>query len=761
MEHEDQARLGGDIESCLDQIVSLRATDESKLAAFRRLELIVGGLCVKSSGQTATSDVGGLGELLRLQDQFEYNIPSRLLPWISLSSANLESLYVSIKIAKDGTEPSQNDALKGLATQIMLALSIIQGIALNHSRSKDWLGRIKSLEILVDLLLASRHVSSIPSSSSEPSKTSSSSFLPSTTLDTLLCILVDSTSALRAFEQCNGVQAIVKILKRAATPREVRMKCMEFLYFYLLDETKPSSTMISTSDFSQYDPSPVPTAPSTPMYPRTHSRSRSSLLPPPVPSTPAKTSSGSHTLLRGSSTSSLITSDSSSGSASQLSTAPRAKAKKPYLGGLAPPNRPSPKPRTEYGSSTYSFPSSSYSGPSVGSANASTKGYVTESSQTSRSNSHNEVPNSDIDSVGAGKGEGEGEGIGRSVGTAKSLRSASSGSAQSFTSTSSTTSAASFMSAQSATTTAPSSAESSPKKNPTPLPGLPTIPSGTMYYETPPGSPEMGGTDAGQANGREPTTPSVKRSSTAMLFRVPPRTPAPRNSSSSSSTSDLSRVFTPVPSSEKRANLVFSSSSSVPSASNVIGRSGSGNGGAQLRSLMMLKKEVDFVPESPQKIFGVDFTAGTTPSPMGVHTGTVAGMGGRRTRTHSRTRSALVLGASSTMRVGMSSGRGTSRERERGMGHMRAKSVGRSEREESMMMQEGRQVREALGLGPILFEERAESERRATAGTRTDSASMEVRPRTTEEKKEILGTMLGNVDALVEGVRNVGIWGLA
>lgn len=32
--------------------------------------------------------------------------------------------------------------------------------------------------------------------------------------------------------------------------------------------------------------------------------------------------------------------------------------------------------------------------------------------------------------------------------------------------------------------------------------------------------------------------------------------------------------------------------------------------------------------------------------------------------------------------------------------------------------------------------------------------------RTTEEKKALLGTLLGNVDALVEGVRRAGIWGL-
>ena len=32
--------------------------------------------------------------------------------------------------------------------------------------------------------------------------------------------------------------------------------------------------------------------------------------------------------------------------------------------------------------------------------------------------------------------------------------------------------------------------------------------------------------------------------------------------------------------------------------------------------------------------------------------------------------------------------------------------------------------------------------------------------KTTEEKKELLGTLLGNVDALVAGVRQQGIWGL-
>lgn len=33
--------------------------------------------------------------------------------------------------------------------------------------------------------------------------------------------------------------------------------------------------------------------------------------------------------------------------------------------------------------------------------------------------------------------------------------------------------------------------------------------------------------------------------------------------------------------------------------------------------------------------------------------------------------------------------------------------------------------------------------------------------KTTEQKKEFLGFMLGNVDALVEGVKRAGAWGLA
>ena len=48
------------------------------------------------------------------------------------------------------------------------------------------------------------------------------SVLPNAVLDSLLCILVDSSRSLRVFEDCSGVQTVVKLLKRAHTPRDVR-----------------------------------------------------------------------------------------------------------------------------------------------------------------------------------------------------------------------------------------------------------------------------------------------------------------------------------------------------------------------------------------------------------------------------------------------------------------------------------------------------------------------------------------------------------
>jgi hypothetical protein len=116
-------------------------------------------------------------------------------------------------------------------------------------------------------------------------------------LDLLCCILVDSPENSRTFESLNGLEGVVRVLKGTGVAKEVRyvylstapepslfprMKCIEFLYFYLLPENSPqaqpqrntsvSSTSTSSSAESQlfpptptagdFDPLPSPTTPS-------------------------------------------------------------------------------------------------------------------------------------------------------------------------------------------------------------------------------------------------------------------------------------------------------------------------------------------------------------------------------------------------------------------------------------------------------------------------------------------------------------------
>ena len=122
---------------------------------------------------------------------------------------------------------------------------------------------------------------------------------------------------------------------------------------------------------------------------------------------------------------------------------------------------------------------------------------------------------------------------------------------------------------------------------------------------------------------------------------------------------------------------------------------------------MMLKKEVDYIPQSPKK---------------------VAGLGARFPHGHSRN-----LSSSTSF-------------------HSRSKSqlISTVSLHEEM---------DQLHLLDISSPSKQDSERSAAVAATAGRRKQE-KWRTTEEKKELLGTMLGNVDALVEGVRKAGIWGL-
>ncbi|KAK7470232.1 hypothetical protein VKT23_001666 [Stygiomarasmius scandens] len=575
--------IRNDIHDALDDVTSPRVSAERRVRALNKLENILASASV-------SKDTSDLEFIMGLQHTFECNIPSRLVPWLITCSSKLERL-------SGRAQPSDEEKHEAseLSSQLLPALSLIQGIVLSHPPSKAFFGRERNLEILIDLLLASRHVS-FPSSTdqtsnSSPTKTSSTGaaiYLTSVILDTLLCILVDSCSALRAFEVCNGVQVIVKILKRMGTPREVRMKCLEFLYFYLMDETTPTPQATPTS----VEPTPPPTAPATPHH---HS----------------------------------------SQSQPQLQTG---KKKKPFINST--PNLPMSMSR--YGSSTYAF--------SSGSSGVTTSGSNPGSRSSSRPGSRSGSEGTTIFNPA--------EFIATSS-TASGSRSVSSGSANSFSSSSTSTSSGSGTAGGGGTSTAPSSAASSPKKSA--FISLPTIPSArdtsSNPVTTPPSSP-----------------PALKQ---AFVFE--PRTPSQKH--------------------KQKGGKPFAH----PHLQQT--QTGGGQGQVQQRALNMLRRDVDFVPQSPQR-----GSYSSTGSQQG-------GEGGRR--------------------------------RLQGQGHARMRS----------------------GLGSISISSTLDGNDQEQEGEKTPkwTSKSTLEPdcdygngkmKTTEQKKQFLGTMLGNVDALVESVSKAGIWGL-
>ncbi|KAH9884945.1 CDC14-domain-containing protein [Cubamyces lactineus] len=248
------------LQDALDDLVSSRTSLADKGDALVAIEHVL--------AETCDPRAEGLSTYFNaLQDTFQCNVSSRLIAWTAVSSLQLEGL-----LNKGSADRDKKSEAAILAGQLSRAMALIQGVALTHKPSKQYLGRRYSLEVLLDLLLVSRHLNSnsTPSSSTPTSpKAGASSFQPpkateiplaSVVIDTLLCILVDSVPALRVFEDLSGVQVVVKILKRAGTPREVRMKCLEFLYFYLLDETTSVSDNFSASTVSTPESTPTPSA---------------------------------------------------------------------------------------------------------------------------------------------------------------------------------------------------------------------------------------------------------------------------------------------------------------------------------------------------------------------------------------------------------------------------------------------------------------------------------------------------------------------
>jgi hypothetical protein len=139
-------------------------------------------------------------EFFKLQEGFEWNVALRLI-------STLDRLLAK---GSDG----QHDLL------ILSALDLIQGVLLLHPSSKTLFSREQNMNLLLDLL--------------EPINCPA---IQSATLLTLVVALIDTPVNTRAFENLDGLLTVTSLFKSRSTSREVKLKLVEFLYFYLMPES--------------------------------------------------------------------------------------------------------------------------------------------------------------------------------------------------------------------------------------------------------------------------------------------------------------------------------------------------------------------------------------------------------------------------------------------------------------------------------------------------------------------------------------------
>lgn len=109
--------------------------------------------------------------------------------------------------------PSQTDLL------IVSTLELLQGILLLHPPSRSLFHREIYMNLLLDLL-----------DSSNPPKIQSQALL------VLVTALLECPRNTRTFEDIDGLLTVTSLFKSRSTSKEVKMRTLEFLYFYLMPE---------------------------------------------------------------------------------------------------------------------------------------------------------------------------------------------------------------------------------------------------------------------------------------------------------------------------------------------------------------------------------------------------------------------------------------------------------------------------------------------------------------------------------------------
>ena len=162
-------------------------------------------------------------EFFRLQEGFQCNSASAVhddkRSMVDADIAIVASRLVSTLERLMGMgNPSQTDLL------ILTALDILQGILLLHPPSRSLFHREIYMNLLLDLL-----------DSMNPPKVQSQALL------VLVATLLDCPQNTRTFEAIDGLLTVTSLFKSRSTSKEVKMRTLEFLYFYLMPESANAS----------------------------------------------------------------------------------------------------------------------------------------------------------------------------------------------------------------------------------------------------------------------------------------------------------------------------------------------------------------------------------------------------------------------------------------------------------------------------------------------------------------------------------------
>jgi len=110
---------------------------------------------------------------------------------------------------------------------ILSTLDLLQGILLLHPASRSLFSREDYMNLLLDLL----------DGTINPPRVQTQALL------VLVTALLDTPANTRTFEAVDGLLTVTSLFKSRATPKEVKMRTLEFLYFYLMPETPPTTSV--------------------------------------------------------------------------------------------------------------------------------------------------------------------------------------------------------------------------------------------------------------------------------------------------------------------------------------------------------------------------------------------------------------------------------------------------------------------------------------------------------------------------------------